>query len=93
MRLIDGNALMDKICKRFNIPDDWDGDIAEPLQTVIDIIDNEPTAYDTENVIEQLNDLPTFKVSATSEKHPFCAYEAEMISKHKVIGIVKKGGV
>lgn len=49
-------------------------------------------AYDTEQVIEQLNDLPTFKVSATSEKHPFCAYEAEMISKHKVMGIVKKGG-
>ena len=48
--------------------------------------------YDVEKVIEQLNDLPTFKVSATSEKHPFCAYEAEMISKHKVMGIVKKGG-
>ena len=50
-------------------------------------------AYDTERVIEQLNDLPTHKEVATSEKHPFCAYETEMISKHKVMRIVKKGGV
>lgn len=56
------------------------------------ILEEVPTAYDTEKVVEQLNDLLTFKVSATSEKHPFSAYEAEMISKHKVMGIVKKGG-
>ena len=54
MRLIDSDALFNKICKKFDIPKDWDGDIAEPLQTIIDIIDNEPTAYDVEVVVSEL---------------------------------------
>lgn len=83
MRLIDADTLNfeRKHCNKSQI------------KAMLDFVDAQPTAYDTEKVIEQLNDLPTFKVSATSEKHPFSAYEAEMISKHKVMGIVKKGGV
>lgn len=56
------------------------------------LVDKTFTAYDTEKVIAEINNLPTHKEVATSEKHPFSAYEAEMISKHKVMGIVKKGG-
>jgi hypothetical protein len=56
MRLIDADALLNKICKQFNIPKDWNGDIAEPIQTVIDIIDNFDTAFDVEKVLEQLVD-------------------------------------
>lgn len=83
MRLIDGNALMDKICKQFNIPDDWDGDIAEPLQTVIDIIDNEPTAYDTEKVVEEIEKL----------KNPYDADQWFSDKKiRKAQEIVRKGG-
>lgn len=65
MRLIDADTLLNKICKEFDIPKDWDGDIAEPLQTIIDIIDNQPTAYDVEEVLGQIKyklfcrDLPT----------------------------------
>lgn len=65
---------------------------ATVAKAILDMVKNTKTAYDTERVVEQLNDLLTFKVSATSEKHPFSAYEGEMISKHKVMGIVKKGG-
>lgn len=49
-------------------------------------------SYDTENVVAEINNLPTHKEVLTSEKHPFCAYEAELISKDKVVEIIRKGG-
>ena len=52
--LISRSAMHNKICKHFNIPKDWDGDIAEPLQTVLDLIENQNCAYDVDAVVEEL---------------------------------------
>ena len=88
MRLIDVDAMNEELFYK-----ELGGkDNLISAESVFDMLRATPTAYDVERVVEQLNDLPTFKVSATSEKHPFSSYEAEMISKHEVMGIVKKGG-
>ena len=55
--LISRSAIHNKICKHFNIPKDWDGDIAEPLQTVLDLIENEDCAYDVDKVVKEFKDL------------------------------------
>lgn len=65
------------------------------MQTVEDVAKEAREKAITEfvaKVVAEINNLPTHKEVATSEKHPFSAYEAEMISKHKVVRIVKKGG-
>ena len=54
--LISKSELHDAICKRFNIEDDWDGDITEPLQTILDIIENFEIAYDVEEVVVELEE-------------------------------------
>lgn len=94
--LISRSALLKKICKTFNIPDDWDGNIAEPLQTIIDIIENQPIAYDKEAVVEQLEarrkdyersiQNASDDVSATYRKGVMRGYE---YSKD----VVKAGGI
>ena len=87
MRLIDADALLNKLCKKFDIPKDWDGDIAEPLQTVIDMIDNEPTAYDVGKVVEELeNDENHLTLGGIPFKEP-------PIKVTDAIEIVRKGGV
>ncbi len=91
MRLIDADALLDKICKQFDIPDDWDGDIAEPLQTVIDIIDNFDVAYDVESVVAELE-----KGMKESEKDnalfQIASALGEMRAFEYAIKVVRNGG-
>ncbi len=81
-RLIDANTLMNKICKEFQIPKDWDGDIAEPLRTVIDMIDNEPTAYDTEKVVADIEDY-----YEEAERYGFASAISDIVE------VVKMGGI
>lgn len=81
MRLIDADALLNKICKQFDIPDDWDGDIAEPLQTVIDIVDNFDVAYDVEAVVTKLKENSLTKFDWN-----------EAIDLEEAIEIVRNGG-
>lgn len=52
-------------------------------------VQNQPTAYDIDKVVEQLESLETYKQTVTMEKHPFCASEIETMSKKKAIEIVK----
>ena len=90
MRLIDSDALLNKICKKFDIPKDWDGDIAEPLQTIIDIIDNEPAAYDVEKVVQCIHEYFAKKINDCNGN----IIPHEILEYNKVIcEIVKNGGV
>ena len=59
MRLIDADELRKRICKGFtqNEPDENPMvDLCECLADFISIIDEQPTAYDVDKVIKQLED-------------------------------------
>ena len=43
MRLIDADALLDKLADKWNIPDDWDGGIAQPCEDAFGAIEDAPT--------------------------------------------------
>lgn len=53
-RLIDANELFEKLGEAYGIPDDWDGGIDEACEIAFDLVQNAPTAYNVEGVVEQL---------------------------------------
>lgn len=81
MRLIDADALISAINKSTC---NW----AEHLwkQVVCDVINNQPTAFDTEKVVEQLED----KIEITWQ-HDYRGGRKGAFNE--AIDIVKKGGV
>lgn len=86
MRLIDADALISAINKSTC---NW----AEYLwkQVVCDVINNQPTAFDTEKVVEQLLDMRLIRVEQCHGD-----YEIEVMTESNfddAIDIVKKGGV
>ena len=86
MDLISRSAIHNKICKHFNIPKDWDGDIAEPLQTVLDLIENEDCDYNVDAVVEEIK-------QASMPLGFFLIPDARYIGEEKAVEIVRKGGV
>lgn len=54
--LISRKALLDKLGRIWGIPDDWDGGIDETCETALDVIENTPTAYDIDEVVERLEE-------------------------------------
>lgn len=91
MRLIDADALISAINKSTC---NW----AEYLwkQVVCDVINNQPTAFDTEKVVEQLEEVNMnyfLTIANTGSEKLDIAYGYASDSINKAIDIVKKGGV
>jgi hypothetical protein len=85
MRLIDADALISAINQSTC---NW----AEHLwkQVVCDVINNQPTAFDTEKVVEQLDCNSRF-IDDINEHNIKCI--SCVIGQKTAIDIVKKGGV
>ena len=84
MRLIDADALCEKIRKIY------DGYMLDEGCTPIDfenMVDEQPTAFDTEKVVEQLESL------SNAEADYYYAKSNDVIDRENAIDIVKKGGV
>ena len=77
MRLIDADVLVKDLLEQ--IP------LAENVPIFKDIIESQPTAYDTDKVLEQMEDATT--IGADCVGNAF-----ECIPKYMAIEIVKAGG-
>lgn len=75
-RLIDADVLLDRISLNYN---NHQNITAGAMK---DMINTTPTAYDTEKVVAELEDLQCINPSLTTTEY-----------KHKAIDIVKRGGV
>lgn len=92
MRLIDADKLKKDILLQ-NI-------LGEPIQKIIDryihIVDNQPTAFDVDKVVEQLKDLKAmywFSIANAGDEKLDVAYEKVGNALDRAIEIVKGGGV
>ena len=84
MRLIDAGLVLDSLSGRLESMKDYDA--------VKDVINNMPTAYDTDKVVEQLEDrkslmMETLKISEADIDR------GRIYGMDKAIEIVKGGGV
>ena len=84
MRLIDAGLVLDNLSGRLESMKDYDA--------VKDAINNMPTAYDVDKVVQQLEDrkslmLETLKISEAD------IYRGRIYGMDKAIEIVKGGGV
>lgn len=90
-RLIDADALLKELeSSKLQPTKDTDGFIegwCEGFNTVVDMIRNQPTAFDTEKVVEQLEGL------SNAEADYYYASSNDVIDREDAIDIVKKGGV
>lgn len=98
-RLIDADRLLKELEQVWNIPDDWDGDIDETCETAFDIIENQPTAYDLDEVINELEEKSKYYIqkSKQAKERGLIFYRQEFIDKSclydDAIEIVKRGGI
>lgn len=106
MRLIDADLLRENISKRlksFN-PDGTEIEVADALALVSTMmeIDEQPTAFDVDKVVEQLEDIKRKKYRACQDVIcEDCKYsedccdgdESDKLALEKAIEIVKSGGV
>jgi hypothetical protein len=90
MRLIDADKLKKDILLQ-NI-------LGEPIQKIIDryihIVDNQPTAFDVDKVMEQLKDLKAMywvSIANTGDEKLDVAYEKVGNALDKAIELVKEG--
>lgn len=79
MRLIDAGLVLDNLSGRLESMKDYDA--------VKDVINNMPTAYDPDKVVEQLENLKTINVDIGF------GTLANTLRKEVVLDIVKGGGV
>lgn len=106
MRLIDADLLRENISKRlksFN-PDGTEIEVADALALVSTMmeIDEQPTAFDVDKVVEQLEDIKRKKYRACQDVIcEDCKYsedccdgdESDKLALERAIEIVKSGGV
>lgn len=106
MRLIDADLLKENISKRlksFN-PDGTEIEVADALALVSTMmeIDEQPTAFDVDKVVEQLEDIKRKKYRACQDVIcEDCKYsedccdgdESDKLALERAIEIVKSGGV
>lgn len=92
MRLIDADKLKKDILLQ-NI-------LGEPIQKIIDryihIVDEQPTAFDADKVVEQLEELKMryfLTIENTGDADKDCAYKNIANTIDKAVEIVKGGGV
>lgn len=93
-RLIDADRLLKELGQVWNIPDDWDGDIDETCETAFDIIENQPTVYDLDNVVRELEGTKAKAYELRGKPHMDYGTLCGWISAiDKAIETVKRGGV
>ena len=106
MRLLDADLLRENISKRlksFN-PDGTEIEVADALALVSTMmeIDEQPTAFDVDKVVEQLEDIKRKKYRACQDVIcEDCKYsedccdgdESDKLALERAIEIVKSGGV
>ena len=88
MRLIDADKLLEET-RRDRDYAEKNGflDMYYERQTLIDRIESQPTAYDVDKVVEQLESL------RNAEADYYYAVSNDVIDREDAIGIVKGGGV
>lgn len=93
-RLIDVDRLLKELGQVWNIPDDWDGDIDETCETAFAIIENQPTAYDLDEVIRELEETKVKAYELRGKLHMDYGTLCGWISAtDKAIETVKRGGM
>lgn len=99
-RLIDADGLLKELeSSKLQPTKDKDGFIngwCEGFNTVVDIIRNQTTAFDTEKVVKQLEEVNMnyfLTIANTGSEKLDIAYGYASDSINKAIDIVKKGGV
>lgn len=86
MRLIDADKLIHALCR----------DYATGKKTLGQVIDDQPTAFDVDKVVEQLKELKMryfLTIANTGDADKDCAYKNIANTIDKVVEIVKGGGV
>lgn len=96
MRLIDADLLKENItkCLKPLEPEEEmiDSDVAL-LSTLMEI-DNQPTAFDVDKVVEQLKALKMrYFLTITGDANKDCAYKDIADAIDRVVEIIKGGGV
>ena len=87
-RLIDADKLIELTQKDMKYAfDNGFIDMAFEREHLIKVIRNQPTAFDTEKVVEQLEGL------SNAEADYYYARSNDVIDREDAIDIVKKGGV
>ena len=85
-RLVDVNKLKEAIIKEY----------LRGKKTLMEVIDEQPTAFDVDKVSKQLKDLKAmywFSIANTGDKKLDVAYENVGNALDRAIEIVKEGGV
>ena len=99
MRLIDADLLQESIAKwlKPSKPDETEMiEVADALVSTMMEIDEQPTAFDVDKVVEQLKELKMryfLTIANTGDKKLDIAYENVGNALDRVIEIVKGGGV
>lgn len=105
MRLIDADLLKENISKRLkpSKPDETEMiEVTDALVSIMMEIDEQPTAFDLDKVVEQLEDIKRKKYRACQDVIcEDCKYsedccdgdESDKLALEKAIEIVKSGGV
>ena len=99
MRLIDADALISKIWELHKKTEEsYDlcvDELKEVYCGIVSIIDEQPTAYDTDKVVERIEQLRMqyfMTIANTGDKTLDVAYEKVCKALDNAIEIVKKGG-
>jgi hypothetical protein len=87
-RLIDADKLIEDIySSAYACTNDEINEIlSKQLETNINVINNQPTAFDVDKVIEQLDELVTINMEVIGVR-------ADYVNLAHVIKIVKRGGI
>ncbi len=99
MRLIDADLLKESVAKWLKSykPDETETiKLACVLESVVEEINEQPTAFDMDKVVEQLEKLKMryfLTIANTGDADKDCAYENIANTIDKAIEIVKGGGV
>ena len=98
MRLIDADLLKESVAKWLKSykPDETETiKLACVLESVVEEINEQPTAFDVDKVVEQLEKLKMryfLTIANTGDADKDCAYENIANTLDKAIEIVKGGG-
>ena len=99
MRLIDADALISKIWELHKKTEEsYDlcvDELKEVYCVIVSIIDEQPTAYDADKVVERIEQLRMqyfMTIANTGDKTLDVAYEKVCKALDNAIEIVKKGG-
>ena len=96
MRLIDADLFLQNVKKELNCDERCFECVHGNLCEIYKMTLKQPTAYDVDKVVEQLEDLKRrywFTIANTGDKKLDCAYENVGNALDKAIEIVKSGGV